>query len=300
MEITLPSMNNAIPFLSLSTAPISLDIVKQLVHLPANSTSKYTPPSCSNFNLIDGDSLLSRAWIVTGSSKIQPQFNFLYSHLNYSTCQWQFSAWYPVQNLIQSCAVTNSSESASRRVISITAISAYLEFRAEGVVIIASNQTSGRISALRTSYTYLPPPLHILPPASGGSLPQPYLFPISISQGAGGGTLQVFFYLVTASNHLLSPSNDSEHVLQLLYADKTGTSQVWLLEMDQSVQPVLLSFTHHTTEPCTQCQHKYLFHLPLKTSRADPRLTTLFLNSSTHLQENTLTIGMIINFTAEL
>lgn len=225
--------------------------------------------------------------MVTENDMSQLHFDPLYSHLNLSSCQWQFSAWYSVQTLVNSCG----GQRQTPELLSVTAISTYQQLEAERAIMVDQNQTTATLSILTnpSPISCLPPPLHILPLTSRDHLP--YLFPLSINQEVRNGALKVLFYLVTPADHQLMPSNQS---VQLLYMNAAHTTQVWQLELAAGLEPVFLRFTHHDEGSCTECEQGYLFHLPLgppMVGNDRSEVPTLLLNVSAVLLHETVYIG---------
>ena len=250
----MPAVRNRVPLPYLSPTPL--------------------PNSTINATLASPCSLLAPS---------QFQLHSLYDHLNLSSCQWQFSAWYPVSILLERCG--GQRLATNQHGLNITAVSTYLDVEAGRAATMTSpSLTAATISNpdLPSPIMYLPPPLHILPQNSRQDLP--YLFPISLIQGVGeSASLKVLFYLKTREDQQLLPSNHSEYHPTQLYQDEGIT--VWELELHPSFQPVLLIFSPDKTAMCTQCEQHYIFNLPL--ARKSP---PFLLNISSVLQQ-TLIIG---------
>ena len=272
----MPAVRNQIPLLSLSTSPLSH--TSNNTSSPSSSPSDNTSsPSCSNTHQILGYSLLGRS---VQSDTAQLNFDLLYSHLNWSSCQWRFTGWFPVHTLVESCG----GHRPTPGVLNITAINTYQEFGGEGVITHEPNQTSTSISGTNSTTPFLPPPLHIL---SQTGEQFPYLYPLSMSHEEGGDGLRIFVYLVTQPDLLLNTSNQQSQ--QLLYMSTARTEQVWQLQVETASQPLSMSFSQHGEGSCAECEQGYVFQLPLEIG--ETQVPKLLLNVTAILQHETLYTG---------
>lgn len=267
VELTVPAIANTVPFLSLS-APAG----------QAPDNSSVTDP-CSSASQTAGLSLLTHRLVpAPGSGGSQLHFDPVYSHLDRSNCQWQFSAWFSVHTLLSSCGAHRQTYG----LLNVTVISTYWHFGAEGPIAVGGNQTTVTMSPVTSSSPqYLPPPLHILPRNSTG--PLPYLFPLSIEQGGEGGDgAEVVLCLVTDPDQQLLASDPSLHLLHVS-TTLTSTTQVWRLQLERlETGGKVLQFG----ENCTGCGPQYLFRLPLEPALDDEiQLPTLRLDMDTVLSD---------------
>ena len=261
VSLTIPALPNSIPLLSMGTSPDP--------HLPPwllNHTATITTPSfCSTLDLIHADSL--------------------YDHLNRSSCEWHFSTWYPVSTLLQTCQGRKEpgSSGGAGGVITLTTFAHHVQFGEEVEVVDESNFTLSLEMATSPS-SLLPPPLHIF---SSANHSLPYVFPLSIGHEVEDATAFIFFYSISPAGCPLSPSNNSQLDLELLYMHKDGdiTTQVWRAELQGSEvnpYPVVLELVGYRPAK------SYSFHLPLGRTQHG---STLLLDLTLLFHETLVTIG---------
>lgn len=210
VELTLPALANSIPVLS--TLPLSLHNITQLLLPPTNDSHEDTPPPCSSLNVrSNGTSLLGHSL-----QSMQSPVKLTYSHLNRSTCEWHFSRWYSVSSVLRECGGVRT-----RPNISFTTFITSLHVGIEGDLAVTSNHTvtlSADTAAI-VADSMVPPSLHILS-SSGDALP--YLFPLSIRTSAGH--TEMFIHLVSAGDSTLLPEPLNGQTFKLLTSDTLGRS----------------------------------------------------------------------------
>lgn len=298
--LKIPALPNTIPLVSTTT----LDDINHH-NLLGNPESAGIVHPCSNLNLKDGRSLLSHTLRHTPGQGVELHHTPIHSHLNSSSCQWEFSAWYPVQTLLYACgggrpfSISRApSGQISLHTVTLRLNTIHVHFGPEGPKVVANSTSPVVITKTFPSLSnssYLPPPLHILSQESHDSVP--YVFPVSISREAD--LLTIFFHSTAPSNYWLVPSNTSLDNLELLFVDMAMNTEVWLLQ-----QTVTLTSTARNTQvqllltasealPCDDgCalpDIDYTFSMPLM---LQDEAASLLLNTSVIPHTDTITIGM--------
>ncbi len=325
LSLSLPALRNSIPILS--TSPFSHDLPAAAL-LDPDHPAISNHLSCSNLNLQDGNSLLRKTLLRGGTpgggtpgggtpsggipGSLHFHFDSIYSHLNRSGCRWEFSAWYPLRSFLRTChGWTNTTTTLKRgegeEVVVTTSISVYstgVHFGTEGVSYTARTGESTIVRRRRTvlphtssSFRFLPPSLHILPENSPRHTLLPFLFPVSVVT-EGNGDVCVYLSSVAPANQLFLPSNGS-HDIDLLHADKSRSTQSWLLHLSQGFHyPPLIQFTSTSSSStkvmrCEGCDkdHFYLFNLPIEVPGVSGEVPTLRLDVSANLLSHELMTG---------
>lgn len=291
MEFTLPALANFFPVLS--TVPLAADTVARLVLTPDSPESSTL---CSSLNQQNSLSLLTHSQETVEGGGIQLRFRPLYQHLNRSRCEWEFSVWYSLDAMLEDCGgekLNTTMPAATGAAISLTTVSTYLHFQADGTVLVHGNQSSTVLSTEGLSppgsppNSLHPPPLHLLPQ---NGAPLSYLYPLSIR--GREGLVDLVLYVATPANTSLLPSHRHlQQHLHLLFSSTSGTSHVWLLQSPNN--EVLLGFEGHQRvgSGCVECEQNYTFSLSLG---ANEEGVSLLLDVATSLQRDSFTIGTCV------
>lgn len=295
VELTVPAVSNTLPVVA--TPPLSPQSITALVEGQANNSEATPPPPlCSTLNLKNGHSLLTHEVVRLQGHRVQLQFLPLYHHLDRGRCEWRFSAWYSIHALLEDCGGHSTGGRSVRGLasISLTAVVTLLQFQPDGTLGIHSNQSTVLVSADDLPPFSSPgpsaPPLHILPEIGPS---YSYLFPLSISQTAVDGRVQLVLYISTPANTTLLPWEGSEDTQQpdegqLLFTSISGASHVWQLEIN-GPGSVRLGFRGHRMESCFECEDKYQFGLSVGVAADGHGEVSLEVEVTLH--HNTLTIG---------
>ena len=300
LDFTITAFPNKIPLFSMVPQSLGHEfhlLSPDSLYTTITTTTNY---SCSNFNQFDSNSLLGH-YLMKTDSGIKLQFKSLYSHINHSSCRWEFSAWYPLSVLQHTChgekdTRTTGAGAIGENVISVWVASTSIHVGESGLTFESNtmNLLEATFPVLDTS-NFLPPPLHIL--SQFGHI-LPHVFPLSFQED-NHGRIQLYLYSAAPANYSLLPSSNSQYDIQLLYMDGVENSQMWLVELEQNLDHAVVVFTDGENAPmrCKKCDYEpimeYTFRLPLQVSDEEGRRdVTLLLNTTATLQDEILFIGI--------
>lgn len=221
MVITLPHQQNTIPLVS--TQLINTETVASIVlqEPPSNAYDYPEEHVCSNMNNNSDNSLLTRNTDLS----YQP----LYSHLNRTTCEWQFTAWVPVNALLTKCRAQRFP-----RAINLTMYTTYvhIELKQVQVIDLPLKVMTTSIAYIPGTTPFLPVPLHTRSMSTSTDDPA-LMYPITIE---AIGHTSVYFYTIMPLWRRATPasSNVSDLHLTLLHTKMSPGhelyTQAWLLK----------------------------------------------------------------------
>lgn len=213
---------------------------------------------CSNLKSIHrSDSLLTRFSQIFDNEGYP-----LYSHLNYLNCEWKFSKWYPLSQLVDECGVDLLSTNIRVKVHAM-----YVQLTMEqNIQVVFEHPTTTSLQRNPSPSRLIPSPIHFFAfnDTHGG---ESYIYPIAVQYNTN-----VYFYSVgdfdsdwlrptigTYSSPLLSESQP----LTLLHTDNVRKRQAWLMEVEERHSVFKYDVTLQT---CGGCGNKKYttFHLELQ------------------------------------
>ncbi len=217
---------------------ISISLPHVMNNLPVVLTQH---PNKLNFSMVLLETLYDRQQVCSSMNNFDKNFQSSitswYSSLNYTSCNWIYSTWFPLGQLVQCEA--NITLSNFRIAIDIFVVYFYVDFN-QAIQMSA-------IHTLKSELLYsavnpcLPAPIHYHPEVHGTIMDYLYAYPISV------GNI-IYFYIVVQPDFgspVINSSMISTSNLLLLH-HSTMRKSAWKLWSDESV---MLDVIFHEHEP---------------------------------------------------
>ena len=221
---------------------------------PSSVDSTANKHFCSNLHsMYRSDSLLTK-------SLFDNEGYSLYSHLDYVDCEWKFSKWYPLSQLIEEC----SADVLSTK-ISVTVNVMYVQLTMEqNIQVVLEQPMTTSLQRNSSPSALLPSPIHFsaLNNTNGGGS---YVYPIAVQ-----GNTNVFFYSVGEfESDPFSPSIGTYSLpylsenqsLVLLHTDFVRKRQAWLMQVEGSRSVLKYDIA---LQSCGMCDNKKRTHFHLE------------------------------------
>lgn len=203
ISISLPHVSNSLPVI-LTQNPNEVNLSAMLLE-----TVHESQPVCSSINNFKMSLLSSNmTW---------------YSSLDYTSCNWTFNAWFPLDHLVQCKA--NITLSNFQMTANLYVVDFYIDLNQEIKVSAVHTLTSELMySAVNPC---LPAPIYYHPEVHGTVMERSYAYPIATTN------MIYYYYTVVQSG---SPDFDqSRDQLLLLIFNSTARKSAWKLLSDESV-----------------------------------------------------------------